>query len=463
MAKDEDVEISFDFSKVVKTMVKHKTAISLLILIGIFYLSLSVRLATVDEPYLLAADPHYWYRMTKNLVEGDAGIDYLRTYPEPHGFNHGFLPYFAAYSFKLANALTGIEFYRFLFWFPAIIAALSVFPAFLIGKELYSNKAGLFTAFFIGLTPSFISRSLAGFFDTDCMNILLSLVIISLFLAAYNRVDVNNIRKKSPIILSLLSGIFLAAFALNWSGGFAYVPWLFIGLFGFHWFYRILIAKGDNITEKLKHSWFFFRGHLLVYVILFATFFCFTFPFQGLGPVNSIIAVTSFFQTAKAEGGIFPNVWISISEEMSASLESIIGRVTPPIFFLSFFGLSILFMLFLRNVISYDKYENSYGTAFVGFLIFFLSFFLISLSTIYPLIAFLFSVSGILFGLVIKNKKFYPETFFFLFVWIVPTLYGSFWAVRFTQMLALPMSICAGIALGILFDVCINAVKKYGK
>ncbi|RLI99404.1 MAG: hypothetical protein DRP06_03500, partial [Candidatus Aenigmatarchaeota archaeon] len=154
MAKDENVEISFDFSKTFKILIKHKTAISLLILIGIFYLSLFVRLATVDEPYLLAADPHYWYRMTKNIVEGDAGIDYLRTYPEPHSFVHSFLPYSAAYSYKLANALTGIEFYRFLFWFPAIIAALSVFPAFFIGKELYSNKAGLFTAFFIGLTPS---------------------------------------------------------------------------------------------------------------------------------------------------------------------------------------------------------------------------------------------------------------------------------------------------------------------
>ncbi len=463
MAKDEDVEISFDFSKLLKTMVKHKTAISLLILLGIFYLSLSVRLATVDEPYLLAADPHYWYRMTLNLVEGDAGIDYLRTYPEPHSFAHSFLPYSAAYSFKLANALTGIEFYRFLFWFPAIIAALSVFPAFLIGRELYSNKAGLFTAFFIGLTPSFLSRSMAGFFDTDCLNTLLSLVVISLFLAAYNRVDVNNIKKKSPIILSILSGISLAAFALNWGGGFAYVPWLFIGLFVLHFAYRFVIAKGDTITEKLKHSWRFFRGHLLVYVILFGTFFCFTFPFVGTAPVNSIVAVTSFFQTAKAEGGIFPNVWISISEEMSASLESIIGRVTPPIFFLGFFGLSILLILFLRNVISYDKFEGSYETAFIGFLIFLLSFLLISLSNIYPLIVFLFSVSGILFGLVIKNKKFYTETFFFMFIWIVPTFYGSFWAVRFTEMLALPMSICAGISLGIIFDLCINAVKKYGK
>jgi asparagine N-glycosylation enzyme membrane subunit Stt3 len=48
-----------------------------------------------------------------------------------------------------------------------------------------------------------------------------------------------------------------------------------------------------------------------------------------------------------------------------------------------------------------------------------------------------------------------------MFIWIAPTLYGSFWAVRFTQMLALPMAICAGIAFGVLFELTIKMIKKY--
>ncbi len=411
MAEEKETEISLDFSKLFQALNKHKLAISLLLLLLIFYLSFSIRLATVDQPYLLAADPHYWYRKTKYIVEDNVPeYDPLRGHPEHSNLGFGFFPYSAAYSFKLAHFFTGIEFYRFLFWFPAFIAALSVFPAFWIGKELYSNKSGLFAAFFIGLTPSFLSRSMAGFFDTDCFVILLSVLTVALFLSAYNRVDMNNLKKKTPIILSILTGLSLATFSLTWGGGFAYIPWLFIGLFFLHYFYRLVIAKGNNFKEKLKHSYLFFRGHLLVYIVLFISFICFTFPFQGFAPLNSVTAVTSFFQTGKAEGGIFPNVWVSISEEMSASFTEIVARVGTPVFIFGIVGLAILFLLFTSN-----------------------------------------------FG----KSSIYPETFFFMFIWLAPTLYGSFWAVRFTQMLAIPMAICSGIAFGVLFDLGIKMIKKY--
>ena len=407
-----EIEISLDFSRIFNFLSKHKTALSLLLLLGIFYLSLSVRLASVDEPYLLAADPHYWYRMTKFIVEGNIPEkDLLRLRPEPGEFNPGLFPYFAAYSYHITNFFIDIEFYRFLFWFPAIVAALSVFPAFWIGRELHSNKAGLFSAFFIGMTPSILSRTTAGFFDTDCMNIFLSLLIVALFLSAYNRIKVENLKKLTPIILSALCGLSLAIFALTW-GGFSYIPWLFIGLFVFHWGYKILIAKGNGIKEKIKHSFSFFKGHLLVYVLIFLTFFIFTFPFKGFAPLNSIIDTTTFFQVAKAEGGIFPNVWVSISEEMSASLNQIIVRVGGPIFWFGILGLISLAYLFLRN-----------------------------------------------FG----KESIYPETFFFMMIWILPTLYGSFWAVRFAMLLSIPLSICAGIALAILFDFCIKRMRKYGE
>jgi len=407
----EEKEFSLDLSKILQSLNKHRTAISLLILLGIFYLSFSIRLTTVNQPYLLAADPHFWYRMTKYIAEDNVPeYDPLRLHPEYIKFNPGFFPYAAAYSYKLVRFFTGIDFYRFLFWFPAFVAALSVFPAFWIGKELHSNKAGLFAAFFIGFTPSFLSRSMAGFFDTDCMVILFSLLTVALFLSAYNRVDASNLKKKSPIILSILAALSLSVFFFTWPGGSAYIPWLFIGLFFFHYLYRIVIAKGNNFKEKLKHSYLFFRGHLLVYIILFVSFICFTFPFQGFQPINSIIKVTTFFQTGKAEGGIFPNVWVSISEEMSASLTEVVMRVGTPIFIFGIIGLVILFLFFIFN-----------------------------------------------FG----KKASYPETFFFMFVWIAPTLYGSLWAIRFAQMLAIPMSICAGIALGVLFDLSIKMIKKY--
>jgi dolichyl-diphosphooligosaccharide--protein glycosyltransferase len=407
MAKDE-IEISFDLSKITK-LTKNKTIISLLILLFIFYLSLSVRLITVDQPYLLASDPHFWYRMTKFIVENNIPeYDPLRLWPTPPKFNPGLFPYLAAYSYHITKFFVNIDLYRFLFWFSAIVAALLVFPAFWIGRELHSNKAGLFAAFFIGLSPSILSRTMAGFFDTDCTNILFSLLTVALFLSAYNRVDETNFRKPVPIILSILCGLSLAVFALTWTG-FAYIPWLFIGLLFFHFAYKIIIAEGDNFSKKLKNGFIFFKSHLIVYIILFLTFLVFTYPAEGFGPINSIIKLTTFFQTAKAEGGIFPNVWVSISEEMSASFREVIARVGTYNFYLGIFGLIALFFLFLKNF---------------------------------------------------RKKSIYPETFIFMVLWTLPTLYGSIWAVRFAMLLSIPISICAGIALGILFNFFIDFFKK---
>jgi len=153
---EKELEISLELSKIVKLLYKHKGIISILILLFIFYLSLSVRLITVNQPYLLAADPHYWYRMTKFIVEGEMPeYDTLRLWPNPAKFNPGLFPYLAAYSYLLAKFFVNIEFYRFLFWFPAIVASLSVFPAFWIGRELHSEIAGLFASFFIASLQQF--------------------------------------------------------------------------------------------------------------------------------------------------------------------------------------------------------------------------------------------------------------------------------------------------------------------
>lgn len=395
---------------------RHRNAISLilsLILVCIiFYGAFSVRMTTSQQKYLLGADdPYLWSRFTDNLVSGNIPqYDNLRLWPEPETFIHsiGFLPYIGAYTYQIYHAISGVDLYRFYFYFSPFYAALAVFPAFWIGRELHSNKAGIFTAFFMGFTPSFLFRSMGGYYDTDCVIMFTSMMVVALFLAAYNRVDTKNWKKPAPIILAALAGIFLTLFAMTWYG-FAYMPWLFAGLFGLHWLYIVFISEGKDYREKLKNSWLFFRSHLMVYATLFIFFFLSWYVVDStthiLGernPVAETLYVTRFFQTAKAEGGIFPNVWISISEEMSASFDEVVGRVHPVIFGFGVLGLIFLLVMFLQNF---------------------------------------------------KKPSIYPETFFFLTIWTLPMLYGSFWAVRFTQMLAVPLAICAGLAIGVLFDV----------
>ncbi|MBN2095185.1 MAG: hypothetical protein JW727_04000, partial [Candidatus Aenigmarchaeota archaeon] len=399
-------------------MKKISLAFSLLAVILIFWGAFSVRMATADEQYLLGADdPFYWSRLAQYIVDGNIPeYDQLRLHPEYEPLTFGLFPYFVAWSYNIVHAVNGVDFYRFLFWVSPFFAALAVFPAFWIGKELHSNKAGIFAAFFVGFTPSFLFRSMAGYLDTDCFVVFFSMLVVALFLAAYNRVDTKNWKKPAPIILAILAGVSMALFALVWSG-FSYMPWLFAGLFGFQWVYNVFLAEGSDIKNKVKNSMGFFKSHVLIYALMFLAFLATYYPMPYVlsnlsapDPIQQVIGVTSFFQTAKAEGGIFPNVWISISEEMSASFSEVVGRVHPVIFGFGLLGLIFLMFLFFQNL---------------------------------------------------GKKSIYPETFFFMFIWIAPTLYGSLWAVRFTQLLALPMAICAGLAVAIIFDA-IFRLENYG-
>jgi len=406
---------SFPYFKYPKYVQAHKTAVSLVLSIFLVLLvaygAYSVRTITSTQEHLLGADdPYYWSRLTTIIVSGDIPQnDTMRLHPdeEPVFSTIGLFPYIGAWFYQAAHAVTGMDLYRSFFYFSPFFAALAVIPAFWIGRELHSNKAGIFAAFFIAFTPSFLFRSMGGYYDTDAVIMLCSTLVIALFLAAYNRIDTKNWKKPAPIILAALAGVVLIIFEMSWSG-WAYIPWLFAGFFVLHEGYQLLINEGSGLKEKFKNSLPFLKSHLLIYVVMLlsATLFWYGFHatthiFETSNPVTEVLSVTSFFQTAKAEGGIFPNVWISISEEMSASLDEVTSRLNPLMFGFGIMGLIFLSVLFVKNF---------------------------------------------------KEKSIYIASFIFLMIWTVPTLYGSLWAVRFIQMLAIPMAISAGIAIAILYD-----------
>lgn len=48
-----------------------------------------------------------------------------------------------------------------------IFSGLTAFATYLLTKELWNEKAGLFSAIFIGIAPGYISRSVAGSYDNE--------------------------------------------------------------------------------------------------------------------------------------------------------------------------------------------------------------------------------------------------------------------------------------------------------
>jgi len=87
---------------------------------------------------------------------------------------------------------------------PAVLGALCVLPAYGLGRTLFSTSAGLFAAGLIAILPGqFLARSSLGFTDHHVAEVLLS--ACALLCVAQGR--------------TILAGIFLGAYLVNWAGG----------------------------------------------------------------------------------------------------------------------------------------------------------------------------------------------------------------------------------------------------
>ena len=212
----------------------HASLLEYSLLILILMLAFTVRLLPMRWGYYLSEfDPHYQYRLTKDMV--DNGYTHWLTWQDtmswwPWGRDVGAtsfpgLAYAAATLYNVFNALgvpmtpagaTGPLFsdplYNFVIIFPVIMATLACLAMFFWGKDLGGKEVGLFAAFFLALNGSFIGRTSLGFFDDETVGVL-SMVLYSLFF-------LRAIDKERSIRSSLTYSI-----AAGLSLGFLFTAW----------------------------------------------------------------------------------------------------------------------------------------------------------------------------------------------------------------------------------------------
>ena len=125
-------------------------------------------------------------------------------------------------------------------YFPAIMGALTTIPVYVIGRELFSRKAGIIAAALIAVMPGqFLMRSLLGFTDHHAAETLLSttammFLILALKSSNANELSFSIIRArdwgilKKPLLYSLLAGISLGFYLLAWTGGSLFIFIIFV-------------------------------------------------------------------------------------------------------------------------------------------------------------------------------------------------------------------------------------------
>jgi asparagine N-glycosylation enzyme membrane subunit Stt3 len=91
-------------------------------------------------------------------------------------------------------------------YYPAVLGSLVIFPAYVIGRELYNKYAGLIAAVLVATLPGqFLSRSIIGFTDHHVAEIFLSTLLMMFLILALKRAKtevpedfVRDLLAKSP-------------------------------------------------------------------------------------------------------------------------------------------------------------------------------------------------------------------------------------------------------------------------
>ncbi|MBD3249394.1 hypothetical protein GF336_05090 [Candidatus Woesearchaeota archaeon] len=173
-----------------------------------------------DYTYLLAIDPWLWYGFGKNYLEcGSSGCD-LRDDGKYYNYRNGrfgqiselnLVSYLGIWIYKIGNIFGNMPLMQGFFLIPVVLIGLSIIPAFFIARKLGGNVGGFFAAMIVAINSALLSRTPAGFSDTDAANIIFPLFIMWFFLETVYSED-----WKKTSLFSILGGISFYLFTRMW-------------------------------------------------------------------------------------------------------------------------------------------------------------------------------------------------------------------------------------------------------
>ncbi len=203
------IEINVEISKLKKQL----TIISAILFIS--FLGVWVRLSTINTPTVLDYDPWWFYRYAQMIVDNNYRLpswDIQSFYPPGRPINKfvGW-PYTIILIYEIGRRIVeGFTLMKAAIISPLVMIALIPIPAYLLGKLLSNEVAGLFISLFAVLSPTLIGVSMAGYCDTDAP------VVFYFFLSIYSTILAIKKPKWYTIVFAIISNLL---FVWNWGGG----------------------------------------------------------------------------------------------------------------------------------------------------------------------------------------------------------------------------------------------------
>ncbi len=378
--------------------------------------------------YLLAIDPYLWLTQAENYVEnghpGDVktaeGIADLsrRNGQEINPTRFNIHPWLGAQIYKVVSVFnSNFTVQRSMFLLPVIIIALSIIPAFFLGRKIGGNLAGFLAGLLVALNTSLLGRTPAGFSDTDAYIIFFPLLIIWMFIESLDA-------KTTPSTYAWLIGTSFATvlFAFTW-GVWWHIGGIVLAVAFVHFIQvaireRKILAKLDmkKITKTKS-----FQTVILVVVFLFA-----------IAVFNQLFLSGSTPTSAGQASFMYPLKQIFVSPLSALTIKSVASSDVWP---------NVLTTVAELNSGSWNQIINSLGGKTF----------------------FLFGILGVLLTFFRAQEKgrFEVRYIALLAIWFIGLASASLVSARFISLVAAPFAIAFGSGFGILFTEGSTYAKKH--
>lgn len=252
------------------------------------------------------------------------------------------------------------------FSFESIILYMSVFfsslivvPLILIAKEFHHTLMGFFAALLASIAKSYYNRTMAGYYDTDMLTIVLPMFIVYFMLRLVLRKDLFSL-----IALPTFMGLYLWWYPSSYTLNVAFIGLFLLYIFIFHkqdkicymaallsalmlsniaWFYQSAIVVLLFALFALKNHYFSFK----IMMILALGILCFLGLSGGIDPILYQLKFYIFRADASAslaQGFAYFNVNQTIQEVESIDLSTFMQRISgsEPVFLASLIGFFFL-------------------------------------------------------------------------------------------------------------------------
>ena len=220
--------------------------------------------------YLNEYDPYFWYRISEYIAKNGYGSyftwhDTLSWYPQGRDIalsSYPGNPFSAVFIYQLLNAIQiKVSLFSVAMYFPVFMTIVVCVVAYFFGKDFGGKAVGIFTALFMAISPSYLSRTVAGFFDTENIGIFGIVATPFFFLRSIRK---ENSLQKS-VIYAVASGLTMGYAFASW-GAARYISSLLLLYIG------VMLVLG-----KVE------RRHIISYSITMILGFLIAIPIPRLG------------------------------------------------------------------------------------------------------------------------------------------------------------------------------------